>query len=60
MIEKQKLLFLQNKRRRIMRSIFNPALFTQYRSVLMGWSIIWIFMFHSKSIGVPIYDDIQK
>lgn len=26
----------------------------------MGWSIIWIFMFHSKSVGVPIYDDIQK
>ena len=43
-----------------MKSIFNPSLFTQYRSVLMGWAIIWIFIFHSKSVGIPIYDDIQK
>ena len=38
----------------------NPALFSQYRSVLMGVSIIWIFIFHSKAVGISIYDEIQK
>ncbi len=41
-------------------NFFNPALFSQYRSVLMGVSIIWIFIFHSKAVGIPVYDEIQK
>lgn len=43
-----------------MKSIFNSTLFIQYRSTLMGWSIIWIFIFHSKNVGIPIYDGIRQ
>lgn len=43
-----------------MKRLFNPSIFIQYRSVLMGWSIIWIFIFHSKNVGIPVYDEIRQ
>lgn len=49
-----------NNKRIAKNSIFNPLLFTQYRSALMGVSIIWIFLFHSKNVGIPVYDSIQQ
>lgn len=41
-------------------NLFDPTLFTQYRSALMGVSIILIFLFHSGNVGIPIYDHIRK
>ncbi len=38
----------------------NPILFSQYRSTLMGISIIWIFIFHSGDVDIPIYDNIRR